>query len=256
MKKKLLSVIISLGLALCFPLSSFADTISGGSGWKVTFTADEKMESNFTTGKMSDTISGMQPGDTAVFTVALGNENETTVDYYMANKILKSLEESKNTGTKGGAYTYILTYTGPDGSTKTIFDSDRVGGAIVNEKEGLYQATQGLENFFFLDSYKKGQTGNITLTISLDGETQGNDYQDTLADLQMNFAVMLRTAGEYGNEGDDETGRERNPRVVQTGDNTNLKPFFIIAICASVVLVGLGILGTVERRKMKKGGEA
>ena len=28
--------------------------------------------------------------------------------------------------------------------------------------------------------------------MALDGETQGNSYQDTLADLQMNFAVELR----------------------------------------------------------------
>ena len=34
--------------------------------------------------------------------------------------------------------------------------------------------------------------GIITLEVALDGETQGNSYQDTLADLQMNFAVELR----------------------------------------------------------------
>ena len=42
-----------------------------------------------------------------------------------------------------------------------------------------------------LDTLAKGDKGRITLEVELDGETQGNDYQNTLADLQMNFAVEL-----------------------------------------------------------------
>lgn len=36
------------------------------------------------------------------------------------------------------------------------------------------------------------------MTVALDGETQGNGYQDTLAKLQMNFAVeKVEKAVEY-----------------------------------------------------------
>lgn len=257
MKKKLLSVMFSVGLALSLSLSSMAETITGGNNWNVFFTEEEAMESTFKSSEMTESISGMQPGDTAIFNVTLGNKNDTTTDWYMTNKVLYSLEDrSNNKGTMGGAYTYLLTYTSPTGAVTTIFDSDTIGGEGESEAgTGLHQATDALEDFFFLDTLEKGQNGQITLKIELDGETQGNDYQDTLADLQMNFAVMLRTADEHGDEGGDEGQTERKPTYVQTGDETNLKPSFFIAAGAAVVLIVLGVIGVHDRKK-RKGGEA
>jgi hypothetical protein len=257
MKKKLLRVMFSVGLALSLSLSAMAETITGGNNWNVFFTEEDKMDSTFKSSEMSESISGMQPGDTAIFTVTLGNKNDTTTDWYMTNKVLYSLEDrSNNKGTMGGAYTYLLTYTSPTGAVTTIFDSDMVGGEGESEAgTGLHQATDALEDFFFLDTLEKGQDGKITLKIELDGETQGNDYQDTLADLQMNFAVMLRTADEHGDEGGTEGGDTKEPTYVKTGDETNLKPFFIAAGAAAIVLIVLGVIGVNDRKK-RKGGEA
>lgn len=253
MKKKLLGAMLSLALVLGLSTSCLAETITGGDNWNVYFTPEEKMESTFRSSEMTESISGMQPGDTAIFNVTLGNQHGTTTDWYMTNKVLYSLEDrSNNKGTMGGAYTYLLTYTSPDGTVSIIFDSETIGGEGESEAGiGLHQATDALEDFFFLDTLEQGQTGHITLKIELDGETQGNDYQDTLADLQMNFAVMLRSAGEYGDEG----GNERHPEYVVTGDETNLKPFFFIAAGAAAVLIFLGIFGVADRRKRKEGGK-
>ncbi len=258
MKKKLLSVIFSIGLALGLSFTSMADTITGGDNWNVFFTPEEKMVSTFKSAEMSESISGMQPGDTAVFNVTLGNRHSEVTDWYMTNKVLYSLEDrSRNSGTKGGAYTYLLTYTSPSGEVSTIFDSETIGGEGVSEAgTGLHQATDALEDFFFLDTLEQGQDGHIILTIELDGETQGNDYQDTLADLQMNFAVLLRTGSGGGNEGGSGGGDEITPKYVKTGDETDLKPFYFIAAGAALVLIVLGVIGVCENRKKKKGGEA
>lgn len=254
MKKKLLSVILSVGLALCFPITAMAETVSGADSWNVKFTPEEKMESTFKSSEMADTISGMQPGDTAIFTVKLGNENDTTTDWYMTNKVLYSLEDrSKNKGTGGGAYTYLLTYTDSKGAVSTIFDSESIGGENTSKAGvGLHQATDSLEDFFYLDTLEKGKGGTITLKIELDGETQGNDYQDTLADLQMNFAVMLRTAGEH----DDHGGDNIEPKIVRTGDEFNRNIFYIISAAAGLGLIALAIVGMNGRRKQQKGGRA
>jgi hypothetical protein len=254
MKKKLLSVILSVGLALCFPITAMAETVSGSDNWNVKFTPEEKMESSFKSSEMADTISGMQPGDTAVFTVKLGNDNDTTTDWYMTNKVLYSLEDrSKNKGTGGGVYSYLLTYTDSKGAVSTIFDSESVGGEGTSKAGvGLHQATDSLEDYFYLDTFEKGKGGVITLTIELDGETQGNDYQDTLADLQMNFAVMLRTAGEREEHG----GDPQEPKIVRTGDEFNRNIFYIISAAAGLGLIALAIVGMNDRRKQQKGGRA
>ena len=45
----------------------------GKSGWNVTFTDKQKMESNFKTSDLNDEVSKMQPGDRVVVTLKLKN---------------------------------------------------------------------------------------------------------------------------------------------------------------------------------------
>ena len=91
---------------------------------------------------------------------------------------------------ENGGYSYILTFVGPDGKEDTIYSSTSVGG----EKEttagkGLNEATNSLDKFFYLKTLEPGEGGSVKLLVGLDGESQGNIYQDTLAKLMMNFAV-------------------------------------------------------------------
>ena len=199
-KIKAMTCFLSGLTALCLAapsLPAHAETYYGDDGWKVVFTSDKKMESTFNTKDINDVVGGMQPGDNVIITLDLKNENKAT-DWYMKNEVLYSLEDrSANKETGGGAYTYRLVYTDKDGKEDVLFDSDTVGGegaADVTSRmgEGLKGATNALKNYFYLDTLKKGEAGAITLEVALDGETQGNDYQKTLADLEMNFAVEMR----------------------------------------------------------------
>lgn len=193
----LLSGLMLFGLAL--PVR--AETFYGDSNWNVTFNANNEMVSSFSTANINDVVSGMQPGDNVIITLKLKSENATATDWYMQNEVLYSLEDrSANKQTGGGAYTYRLVYTDTSGERNVLFDSDTVGGEsgetvdemLANMGEGLRGATNALKDYFYLDTMYNGQGGTITLEVALDGETQGNHYQDTLADLQMVFAVELR----------------------------------------------------------------
>lgn len=185
-------------LGLAFPVH--AETFYGDEGWNVTFSPGNEMVSSFTTADINDVVGGMQPGDNVIITLKLKNENPTATDWYMQNEVLYSLEDrSANKETGGGAYTYRLTYTDKEGTVESLFDSDTVGGEngesvedTLGRIEGLHGATSALKDYFYLDTVQNGEGGMITLEVALDGETQGNSYQDTLADLQMNFAVELR----------------------------------------------------------------
>ncbi len=243
-----------------------AEKLGGKQNWAVTFTADKKMTSNFKSDNMDDVINGMQPGDEASFTLKLTNEYSTGTDWYMTNKVLKSMEDqSANSATAGGAYTYHLTYTNPEGKVTVLFDSDTVGGEeseniIKNAGEGLHEATSALEDFFFLDDLKTGESGQIDLTVALDGETQGNDYQDTLAELQMNFAVELavendepETTKPSRENPTDETTKPNNRggdrEVVKTGDETNMNTYYILAGISGALLLFLGFLSISMRKQ-------
>jgi hypothetical protein len=167
----------------------------------------------------------------------------------MSNEVLRSLEESASAGKiLGGAYSYKLTWVGPSGS-QVIYDSTSddaqhvnfVGGDFgFDDRIGLHEATNNLEDYFFLDTLNSGESGVVTLTVSLEGETQGNIYQNTAARIQMNFAVELKD------------GKEGGGTAVRTGDDNNLTPYYIGMVVAGLLFLYLA-LDALTDRMYKKG---
>lgn len=266
----LLSGLMIFGLVL--PVH--AETFYGDDSWNVTFTSEKEMVSSFTTADINDVIGGMQPGDNVIITLELKNENPTSTDWYMQNEVLYSLEDrSANSQTGGGAYTYRLLYTDKNGTVTTLFDSDTVGGESVDDTinsmgQGLHAATNALKDYFYLDTVHNGEGGRITLEVALDGETQGNHYQDTLADLQMEFAVELRDdlpdrptpdPGDPPEPVDEnEPGEPDNPgggrgtNVVKTGDESQLPLLTAISGITGLVLLIYCIYCFREHKKEKE----
>ena len=256
-KQRALPYLLSSLVAFSFAIPAQAETYYGDENWKVAFTSEDKMESSFSTADINDVIGGMQPGDNVIITLNLKNENRTTTDWYMRNEVLYSLEDrSTNKETSGGAYSYRLVYTDKDGEVNTLFDSDTVGGESADDTinrmgEGLKSATNALKDYFYLDTLAKGAGGVVTLEVALDGETQGNHYQDTLADLQMDFAVELRDTPRGGGGGGggtpDTPGTPNTPDtpgsttsrtgVVRTGDDNQIVLFSVISGVTGLLLL-------------------
>lgn len=251
-----LGSLFSQGMTVC------AETL--GSEWNVAFTADNKMDTDYTAADLNAAVYSMQPGDSMVITLNLKNANASASNWYMKNEIIQSLEETAGANASGGAYEYELTYVDPDGATEILFTSTTVGGETTGDRVGLHGATSGLEDYFYLDTLENGQKGVITLRVELDGETQGNNYQNTLASLQMQFAVDTTVAydrtvtqvveegpGDDPGAGDNGNGGSRT-NIVKTGDESNLTPYIFAAAVSGILLLILAIYGVKERRKARK----
>jgi hypothetical protein len=142
----------------------------------------------------------------------------------------------------------------PEGQENVIYDSTVVGGEEESPAgKGLHQVDNSQDGYYFLDELSNGESGVVDLTISLDGETQGNSYQDALAQLQMNFAVeKARKSGggsSHKSSGDSGSGTvvTVSPQVVattvpQTGDTTHLLLLSLIAMLSGGVLLFWGVL--------------
>ena len=234
--KRAIGILLAALCLLSLSATAFAEHFDGQAGWTVTYTADGRMASNFHTKDYNDPLKGLQPGDDMTLTVTLVSENAQRADWYMTNEVLHSLEDRSKSGSSGGAYTYTLTYIGPS-QTRVLYDSDTVGGdSVSSEGAGLHEATSALKDYFYLDSLGAGQTAKVVLTVALDGESQGNRYQDTMADLQMNFAV-----------------EQRNRYTVKTGDDTNLTPLYVVALLSGVGVLVLGIRDLRVRKRGQNG---
>lgn len=238
MKRLFATFIIALSVAVVTAVPAFAETITSNESWTVTFTPSSKLESNYTATDIVEEVNGLQAGDTIKLTVALENKNSQSTNWYMTNQILQSMEESA-TSAKGAAYSYDLAYIDPDGVKTVLFSSEQVGGDEKQDgREGLYEATGALEDYFLLGTLKPGQDARVTLDVSLDGETQGNAYQDSLADLALDFAVEFA----------DSTPVMTPSTLPQTGDMIRIAPLFALCGIAGLIMLLAGFFAFRRRR--------
>ncbi|MCI8586539.1 MAG: hypothetical protein HFI92_11755 [Lachnospiraceae bacterium] len=273
MRKPRLYFVMAAFLLIGSTLSVYAEEYTIGDNWKTQF-ADGKMTANFDAEEIRQAVGSLQPGDQVTIRLTLENQDPKSADWYMSSEVLESLEDS-NSSASGGAYTYDLSYTDSKGAVTALYTSDSVGGeGDTSAGIGLHEVSSALEEFFYLDRLESGASGVISLSITLDGESQGNNYQNTLARLQMSFAADPVTGlgggsgsgsggsgGNSGNQEDDSSGGGTpgmQPSVaytlgsVQTGDQSPLMFWSLLALLAGV---GLMLFGWIVSRK-KRGEEA
>ena len=251
MKHNVLRVLLTVCLLCALMIPVFAEHYDSEAGWKVTFTSGGKLEPNFKASDFNDPVSKLQPGDDVDFTVSVVHSNDASAAWYMTNAVKESLEDAHNAS--DGAYSYKLTYSGPGGS-KTIFDSATVGGTDEN---GLYDATENMEEDIFLDNLANGQSGTVTLNVKLEGESQGNAYQDAEAIVLLDFAVEPAATTPVSPSASPAVSPTPTPRtttVVKTGDETNTMPLLVVMGISGLILLALAIYGVNARKKMGKGG--
>lgn len=254
--KRLTRIVCAALLAVAMlvaPSVALAEHYDGKSSWTVSFGQDEVMHDNFSNKAWADDISQLQPGDDITFSVKLRQTHTGECDWYMANEVLKTLEEyDRNGDAEGGAYTYTLTYYDPDDKATVLYDNGKVGG---DDSQGLAEATNALDDYLYLDTLSKGQSGRMEVKVALDGETEGNAYFETIAQLKMKFAVELRTSGSDTPENIIKkiirTTTQNNRQIVRTGDETRLFPFYVAMVVSGVLLAVL-VADSVRRMRKEK----
>lgn len=159
-------------------------------------------------------------------------------------EIIKTLEDgSKATN---GAYEYRLAYVDSQNNETLIYDSSTVGG---DSSQGLKEI-KGLDDYFYLGRLAKNDVGYVTLTLSVDGETQGNSYQATMAQLEMNFAVEnVSNPAVTVNK----IEHKNVYSTVKTGDSTNILWYCALGLVSGLLLIILAIFFKKKSKDEKKG---
>ena len=248
MKKKVLCLVMAMVMVVGAGISVQAEDYEGKDGWVANFDGKE-IKSNFGTSNLTEEAKSIQPGDSITLKVSIKNSDSGKTDWYMTNQAIQSLEDAKSAA-NGGAYEYRLAYINAAGKETELYNSETVGGEGASTKEGLHQATDSLEEYFYLDRLDPGQSGMVKLRVKVDGETQGNDYQETLALLKMTFAVEKVTESTIRKvPGEDKVITNR----VKTGDTNKILLFCALALISGIILLILALMSMKRRRYNRKG---
>ena len=253
MKKKVLCLAMALVMLAGGSLTAHAEELKGQDGWRAEFNG-KKIVSNFDSGTLADEAGNVQPGDSITLKVEIKNSDTGSTDWYMTNEAIQSLEDAADVA-QGGAYSYRLAYKGPKGQEIEIYNSENVGGESATGKlEGLHQATDTLNDYFYLDRLESGKSGTVTLKVTVEGETQNNDYQKTLAKLQMTFAVEKVTASVVKHTpGKVHTETRMITNRVQTGDTAHILLFCLLGLTSGLVFLFIGVKSSKRRKNEQKG---
>lgn len=249
-----------------------ADTLRAE--WTVTFTGSG-MQDDYS--EVVQTISGMQPGDIAEFTINLVNAYDGEVDWYVRNRIQDSMEDNGRTGNSGGAYQYELIDINGD-ERNVLYSNARVGGdaagiataSVVDATEGeatsggLNNVTEnsGMADYFFLATMPANSTRQMKLVMGIDGETHTNGYFDSNAGALLQYAaepvaresIVEQVPGETTVVENKEstvrtvyTTTEVNENLVrtgastlsQTGDSLSLTTILLMAVGFIMLCIGV-----------------
>ena len=208
-----------------------------------------EIECDFDSDVVAETVKGLEPGDDVTFKVEFENQYDGKTHWYMRNETLVTLEQSYDR-TQNGGYTYTLTHVAPDGSREVLFDNSAVGGEYTltshkaktthgtdNTGQGLHQATNAADDWFFIQTLGKNQSGHTELYVKFDGETEVNDYMDTAGKLLLAYAVEL-----------DKTSPTKHHKKVKTGDDSNLL-LYMAMMTAALLMLLLTILSYMKDRR-------
>ena len=243
MRTKKIMIVLTLTIAMVMGLTLNALAESRTVNGSCYFNGG-KIVSDFDSDMVNDTIRGLEPGDDVTFEVAFENRYKETTHWYMKNEALATLEQSYDRAENGG-YTYTLTHVSPDGEETVLFDNSAVGGAgtdghsyaispknsrtshgTENTGEGLHQATNATDDWFFIQSLEEGQSGMTRLYVKFDGESEVNDYMDTAGELLVAYAVELDT-----------DKPDKPKRRVDTGDSTNFVMYLAVMLTSMLMLI-------------------
>ena len=254
MKKKIMCLAMIALMVIGTPLTVHAEDFQGSKDWEVTFDG-KQMNSNFENAKVSEDVLSILPGDSITLKINLKDTSGNKSDWYLKNDILQTLEDS-NDSASGGAYTYILKYHDPKGEETVLYSSESVGGEKADGgNEGLHEAADNLDSYVFLDRINHGEKAYVSLYVMLDGETQGNDYQKTLAKLQMNFAVEKVKDGTIEKHIIEKEEREivtYTRGMVKTGDSSRVVIFSVMTLASGLALLVIAFVA-MKRRRQEKG---
>lgn len=217
MKKSILAIGMAVVLFFTSGLTSYANTTA-----TVSFTSDKKLVYSGVTEEngqvnLGSAFENVIPGETRTQTIVVKNENKHTADFYMSTEIIKALEDGADTA-KGAGYEIVL-----KAGSNTLYDS-ALGGYTAAEsasKAGIGSMNAALEDKVLIATLKKGESTDVVLQITFDGEAMDNtsevDYSLTSAQLAFDFQVSYDEA-----ETPDSNGMSGSSVTATNGTNSGI----------------------------------
>lgn len=128
----------------------------------------------------SQGFTDMEPGEERTLNLVLANDAADEMRFFMSAEILDNI--ASKTADSQAVYDFTIAKNG------TVFFSTVIGGgSAYNQSVGKEYLSE--DNTILLDTLKKGESDQITVSMKLDGDSAGNGYMNQKGQIQLVFSV-------------------------------------------------------------------
>ena len=178
----------------------------------------------------------MEPGESREGKISLYNNSDKNMDFYINSELISNIADE---GSKAGIYNikiyksvkdneYSLLYDGVIGSQDTTgntkTDSALSGNILIGDK--------------YIATLSGGESADIRIVVTLDGETMDNSYMNKEGRIRINVSAQPNSDAAV------------TKTSVMTGDNSLLMLYGVLAVIAGTAVLGT-LAGLYCRRKEK-----
>jgi len=238
MKRGIISILLAACLALFLVPAALAAE-------QPTVTYDgSKISYNYAnTNQFGTAFENMVPGETRTLEITLSNTSGEEANFFMDTAVIKAFEDAVKAS--GAAYQVTMDVV-QDGNTTNIYGGSN-GATVGGDKSGLYDLNGNLNKTFLAAKIPAGKTAAVRMSVTLDGETNTNNYQALTGTFQFNFSVIK----------DDVYTPDDTPKtvtlinIVPTGDQAQLG-LYIMGLAVSMAAITVIIV--IAKKRKKSGG--
>ncbi len=240
-------------------ISLFSGKIYAEEIQTVTLTENDKIIYEQPEDKLKEAFMDMAPGDTRTIDIRLQNDNNYTAAFFLSEKTVDAFEEANKSS--GGAYEFTVSIGENEKSAVDILNT--VAGGYTKDlkasTEGLLEITQ-LNDFKYLTKLAKGESTNLYLTLTLDGEgmdsTKDVDYSKATGALELCFCAYYEENGKTVIITENDTDIVKTnvtekinflPQSVKTGDRLS------VALISVLAVSGIGSIWFALRKRREEG---
>ncbi len=250
--------------ALTLIVSMGCSVLTNGEEIKtVSLTKEDKIEYSSNNNLLGKAFEGMAPGDSRTITFKLANQSNHEASFFISGETKKALEDI-NTSARGGAYELALLVG--ESSQKAVSLINMIAGGYTEAAQGMNASAaglyeiKGLEGYQFVTKLGKGDSTNLYLTLTLNGEgmdsTNVVDYSNAVGQLSFQFRAYYEVKEpvvvkqEVIKKGEDTVVTKVINRVISTTGRVKTGDSPMVIVLGGVFLAGLAtvIVALVKRK--------
>lgn len=204
----------------------------------------DKSASAFTKVEKDLDFQDMEPGEERTAVISLVNNSNADMSFYISGDMVYNIADAGNAD-KNAIYQLDMIKTGD----ATPFFTGLIGSSENKRLKSSSTGLNYLQDNTLLATLAKGDSTQVSIKLSLDGDSADNEYMNKAGKIRINVNASQATPSVFADE--DIVNPIIQYITVQTGDNAHIMVYLVVALSA-LIIVAICVAMTWKTKREKR----